>query len=984
MATKNKYNIITSTGNKYDILPDNQVMGPALPAAKSPSTPFASTALGVGVNTVLGLPKAAWDVSKFIADAATNLPGQILKEGTNTALDVRNAFVPESKRIFSIPAENDPLHVVPGFGTDPIVPNAVTAASYEQSLKDKGFGKWSTPIAVAGAVIGPALDFTLFGGGEKGVIEAIAKSTDKKVIAEILAKIGIHADLIPSYAEKLVATSDKKVVADALETANKLQTTTKLASPSTVPPPIEKPISQPSVPNIDPPAVYPENLYPEASGTKPQKLFNGENPNIPKSTGNPLQDTILRARAEQDALERSNITAPLPEEFPVQAKEVRDGVVNSPIVNNLKNYTDISTAKKQLRDIYRNTEEVFAKDAPVIDKLILEPFNQSKGAYIDFLNQEIKNLTDKIPFDIGSKESKFIQQYGEGKTKIDELVKEFGDVKAQQIVNADSFFRSKYDELLAKLNKIEQQIYPNSPQKWTPKRADYYRHFQDVSNDYSRLQNILENPVKIDPLLVGLSETTAPKSRWASFKQRRFGISTKNDAIGGYLDYLKSVSYAIHIDPNIGKFRELADVLARGSGAKKNVNNYIYNLRKLADNLAGKTSDLDRIITEHVPGGRATLGAVNWLNNRVKANTILFNAKSSIAQIYNVPQGIADMGPINSIKAFSKTLAQNFVENVPMKQSNFLKERYFKGFNQFDKGILNNTRKFGVWMVGALDEVGTKFIWNGEYEKAIKSGISNPVKFADDTTKKLVAGRGIGEKPLIQNSKIFQIVAPFQLEMTNLWWVMEDMAKSDKSVMKKFGQFATLFTSLYLLNGAVEKGTGTRPILDPIQATADGIKELQADPSLTGVAKAGGRLFGEALSNLPIGQTLASIYPEYGSTIAGVKIPTRKEFFGRADPTRFGGGILSSQALADPLFKILPPFGGYQLEKTIGGLKAVNSGKSTTAGGAWQYKVPQTPMNTLQAGIFGKYALPESQKYYAKQNVPKPTSKSGHNKYNII
>jgi hypothetical protein len=924
----------------------------------------ADSALGIAYNTVVGLPRAAVGVAKDIGQGIARTVGSVGITAGNAPYQASNALFGTNIPIpfeDSIDTKSNPISNAV-FGGQPVKTIPKTIADTKEFLKPY-IGENASSFTATPLVLGSiALDLTGFGGG-KGVkvlsevpelfFKTIAKEENPAVIKGILKGIGMDDFNASALAEPFAKTKSANEV-------RKLASEWKPVEQPTSPLSIERPISQPSAP-VEPAPVYPPNKYPEAAAPV-------------KSTPDTLQQTILKSKAEQDAIERSNTTAPLPEEFPVQAKEVRDAVVNSPIVDNLQNYTDISNVKKQFRDIYRNTEQVFGKDYPTIDKLVLEPLNQSKGQYIDFLNQETRALADSVPFNPGSKESKYIQLYGEGKADIAELVKEFGDAKANQIVQADSFFRSKYDEMLARLNAVEQQIYPNSPYKWTPKKAGYYRHFQEVSNDFSKLQSILENPIKIDPLLVGLSETTAPKTRWASFKQRRFGETTKNDAVAGYIDYLKSVAYATHIDPNIGRIRELADVLARGSSAKKNVNNYIYNLRKFADSLSGKTSDLDRIVTEHIPGGRTSLAAVNWLNNRVKANTILYNLKSSIAQIYNVPQGIASVGPINSAKAASKTLAQNFVENKAMKKSNFLKERYFHGFNQFDKGVLNNTRKFGAWMVGALDEVGTKFIWNGQYEMALKNGHPNPVKFADDATRKLVAGRGIGEKPLIQNSKVFQIIAPFQLEMTNLWWVMEDMAKSDKSIMKKFGQFATLFVTLYLLNSLVEKTTGTRPLLDPIQATTDGVKELVAEPNLTGVTKAGGRLFGEVLSNLPVGQTVASVYPEYGATIAGVKIPTRKEFFGRADPTRFGGGILSSQALSDPLFKILPPFGGYQLEKSLKGISTVNQGKSTTSGGSWQHPVDKTPTNYVKASLFGKYALPESRDYYKKKEAPKSTS----------
>jgi hypothetical protein len=209
-------------------------------------------------------------------------------------------------------------------------------------------------------------------------------------------------------------------------------------------------------------------------------------------------------------------------------------------------------------------------------------------------------------------------------------------------------------------------------------------------------------------------------------------------------------------------------------------------------------------------------------------------------------------------------------------------------------------------------------------------------------------------------------VAPFQLEVGNLWWVMEDMAKGDKKIMSKFGAFASLFVSLYLMNEAAEKTTGQRVTIDPIKAGIDATKLFREEKDKgKGAYKAGGRLAGEVLSNIPFGQSLVDLlYPKYGATIAGVELPTRKEFFGRADPTRFGGGLLSTKALMDPIYKILPPFGGGQIKKTVEGYKSIQEGKSSDKSGRAQFDVGGTALKDAQALAFGKYAGSEARSFF--------------------
>ena len=117
---------------------------------------------------------------------------------------------------------------------------------------------------------------------------------------------------------------------------------------------------------------------------------------------------------------------------------------------------------------------------------------------------------------------------------------------------------------------------------------------------------------------------------------------------------------------------------------------------------------------------------------------------------------------------------------------------------------------------------------------------------------------------------------------------------------------------------------------------------------------------------------------EYGAGI----FPPRDQFFGAGDPTRYGEGLLVTKGIADPLFKVLPSYGGAQLKKTFQGIATVDEGKSTTKTGRFQYKVDDNFRNWLTAILFGKYALPEAIDYYNKKEEPKSTKRGGSNPFN--
>jgi len=841
----------------------------------------------------------------------------------------------------------------------------------------------------------------------------LLKDADSKGIKTITPSLGSYTKEGIGFMDKLASEGWVSKVGSGYEILPKIkewQTKTPLtdlwkqAQESTVPPQTTQTPGVVSTPPT-PPQMFqgtpPQRPLPQSAGT----VLPNQEVAIPQPVPdqltyqNSIQKKILDARDAKETFDEFQSVSQIPGEYPEQAKEVIEMAKFIDLKDKAPELKDINVINKNFRDIYRNTEEVFGKDFKVVDNTVLEPFNQGKSQMIDFWNQRTQALSeavvDRFKIYPKSKESAAVEQFGEGKITYDKLVEKFGAQKAQQIAEADSFFRASYDSLLNDLNKVEQEIYPNNPEKWTPKLANYYRHGHETTSSYSQLESMLGNPIHIDPMLVGVSDTTKPLSKWASFKQRRLTDKReKPDAVSGYLEYLKSVGYALHIDPHIGKFRELADVLRRTTTKSKNLNNYIEELHLFANQLAGKTNEQDRLLMNVI--GRTPLQAVDWLNKRVKANTILGSVSASLAQSLGLPQVIASAGIPNSLAGAGKTFAQNFVKDPVMAESTFLKERYFKGFDEFDRDLLSNPKKFVVWMVTALDEAVTRMSWNSHIAKFMDQyrreyGVDETietvapevrkaaVKYADDTTKKLVGGRGVGEKPLIQESKLFQVAAPFQLEVANLWHVMDDMRKTDKSFAGKIGDYMTLFVGLYIINSAIQEATGNRPALDPVQMTMDAAGELQKGK----VAEAVGRVGGEFLSNIPVGQTAASFYPEYGGKLFGtdIPLPQRKELFGRNDPTRFGSGLLVTKSFGDPLFKVLPPFAGGQIKKTIEGIGAVNKGYSETQSGAWQYDIDQTIENYIRAALFGKYGTTGAQDYYKNQGAG--NTSSGSNPYSI-
>ncbi len=695
---------------------------------------------------------------------------------------------------------------------------------------------------------------------------------------------------------------------------------------------------------------------------------------------------------------------------------------------------DISNIAIHWRDFWRNTEKVFGDRA---DREVLIPLENAKSRFVEVQEKLITEYDDvieaKYAIRANSKEDAAVMGFGEWRYTKDDLIKEFGEKRTADIIEAAKWYREKYDMLIDEINEVRAKIYPNRPDKQISKRRDYFRHFQDLDG-LGGLANLFDTPAGIPADLAGISEFTKPKSKFISFAQRRLGEKSKQSAAGGYADYIRSATYAITMDPQVANLRAFSADLVKKTGPKKlsaeeviavkrqearrlrislgerkdgtlvapkgygnelsnavisrvkliekyrpgaegtnNLNNYIKHLDHFINDLAGKSNPADRWFQENF--GRKTFGVIDWLNKRVKTNTILGNASSVVAQAFNIPQAIGET-KLYSVVGMQDTMAQTFKKwtkrKYPIDQSGFIKERYFN--SSYDKfqtswllskvgvNVRPRLKQTAAWYLNAADEISTRFIWNSMYRKAVGTGKRDPIRWSDRMTRDMVAGRGVGEVPIAQKAKVIQIVAPFQLEVGNAWWVLKDQMSQ-----KKFGAIAVSMLTSYIMNRGAEEIRGNAVSFDPIDAIIDGLREFD-DPTTDTFEKflrAGGRVGGEVLSNIPMGQSAAAMYPEYGMTIAGRKMPTRKDLFGSNDPTRYGGGLLVGKGLADPIYKVVAPFGGVQAKKTIEGMGAYAAGEvKSKSGKTTLFKVDQDIENAFKSALFGKWSTDPAREFF--------------------
>lgn len=692
---------------------------------------------------------------------------------------------------------------------------------------------------------------------------------------------------------------------------------------------------------------------------------------------NKLSDVPFEAQGMFKRLDSAGLKKDFENFYSMKKESGAPSVITHPEIANIsESIKDINPMRSAFSDVYRNFQKAFGENFQLAKEKVLDPFDQAKANFINDQENLLKelqtNIVDNLGITKGSKLSRYVQQLGEGKLTLGEL-QQLEPKKWQAVVEADKWFRGMYDSLLNQVNEVRAKIYPNNPEKIIPARQDYYRHFMDMAEGFSGLKNIFESPSSIQSSLAGVSETTKPKARWASFMQARTGDKTKYDAVGGFLDYIKAAMYSKNVDPMIEQFRGLANDL-RSTTAEEGgrLNNFIVFLDDFANDLAGKTNKLDRAIQDWIPGTRKTMAAMNWVNNRFKVNAIVGNVSSAINQTLQIPLGIADAGVGNTIKAVPDTLANIFKETAS-RDSAFLKERYFSSaYDAFDTGMVDNAKKGASWLLRNIEETTVRLVWNSEYQKALSQGLENPVKTADEWTRSIVAGRGIGEVPLAQKSKVFQMVLPFQLEVANMWHVFKDWTDA-----KTFGKIMSFAVASNLLNSAIQSVSGQRPGFDPLSALTAGIEN-----SLSG--QEGGKnimpLAGEVLSNIPGGSYLsrAVLTPEQSQKIFGDQFdPAKFDRYGSGIPmatavkpaTNIFGSLLSGNGIkGSDVAQVVEyfglPFGGGQVKKTLAGASAlVNGGRYDSKGGL-QYPTDKDLTDKLAALVYGPSAMDSAQFFY--------------------
>lgn len=664
------------------------------------------------------------------------------------------------------------------------------------------------------------------------------------------------------------------------------------------------------------------------------------------------------------------------------------------------------------KKIYPNGKEYYQKKADSLNAKAKEAAD-----YANIYKNNIASTQERIIKNkelLNSKKRKGTQAYAKLEKSIEADEKRIS--KLQKSVDKYTTSYQRYNSQCVELQKqLENgELMRNKRLNY---RKDYIPHMWETGNNFAGLKNIVETDINIDPKLVGVSGATAPKSKFTGHFQKRKGAKGYDDDIMHILPkYFEAAEYAINIDPIIARARAVNEYIRQNTNG--NFNNTIQFIHKWANDLAGKTKDGDRQIRDNIfsESFRKFENVLTFVANRTKAGSVMGNISSSVTQIANAPNVAAVIGnPIDMTKGFKRywgLLLDDKTQKEIIEKSVFLKQRFYDKNRRHLEGKFK-PKNIAISMLEVGDEIVAKVGWFGAYEQAIRKGIEDPIRYADDLIRKAVGGRGIGEIPLILQNKWTKMLAPFQTEVLNTSHLLseknkevlkslihpKETIKNPKALGKALNSLMYIYGVGYVTNEIIEKFTGNRPVVDPINATFEVVQNLKelwgkeyknkGDKIEDFISAIISPYINESLKATPFANYIYSFVPE----------ETRNKWLGSNDPTRYGVGPIgltkifkagTPSGALDLATSTLLPWGGNQVRKTIQGVGDYLQGASYTensnlnilfdmlegqtfkeaANKNIRFPIEQTPSNLASAALFGRWATKEGRQYINEGRKP--------------
>ena len=614
------------------------------------------------------------------------------------------------------------------------------------------------------------------------------------------------------------------------------------------------------------------------------------------------------------------------------------------------------------------------------------------------LGDRTKGLMKAKPSGVDSKTYKeSIFNYIEGKTKRSDLVKEYGQDTVKQIDAYKKQTRTVYDELLERVN----QTFERFGEPTVPKRKDYLTHISELngqSNFAGELYGSLKNSILgesegktrggVPAEISGRTGEFEPRKKWNPFFQQRTGSQEfKKDPFEAVDAYLEPSLYNIHMTESAVRARAVETAIRTAQKFEAefdprtvkeglqdafkekfndtNVDKVVNAWQEYANALSGKTNAIDRAIIDKTgDSGQPALKAWQGLQRIGGRATILGNAQSVLSQTLGIPSTIADAGLKNTLVGL-KNLASN---NDVIKKSRFVTSRLTDVASPIRSNASKAMDALGV-PLKVVEQEFVKMTWYAEYEAAKQKGFEgdNAIREADRLTERVVAGRGIADRPEIYRSTVANGLLQYTLEVN----------AQNQKFFKDFNykQRAKYVAGAFVMNSIMASVTGFEPLPDFLNAGIETLEDFGEEDDRSFADKLGAgvqRFTGEAANMNPFFMAGANVLPQ----------ELRKNVFGEdSDVGRFDGqaapiqvierGIKSgknliegnvSKAAEEAVRGFVPA--GNQIRKSATGAAALDRGYAVDGGGNPTFPVSNDPINATKSLLFGPNSTKAARTYY--------------------
>ena len=678
----------------------------------------------------------------------------------------------------------------------------------------------------------------------------------------------------------------------------------------------------------------------------------------------------------------------------------------------------LSSAKNRNRlfmnntDTIRTTELVFGREnGKIINDMIFQKAIDNEADSIAWQNKERKEIAAlgikaKDKFGKVTKESAAVQKYGEGKYLDDNgeyviyddeaLEKEFENPDDRaKIINAARVIRQKYDEYIDKANEVLTSLKFDP----IPKRDDYMRHFQVLNDKFSQFgipfnpQSMQEHVLPTD--INGLTEFWSPQKNYFANLRPREGMRTTLDAITGIDGYISGIANLIYHTEDIQRGRAFEELIRETFGEDKGWENlkelpeeeqaerieqiqgkhlsrYAAWLHEWTNNLAGKKSKKDRATEEDFDRKGFTI--LDEMGKGASGTMLGLNLSSALTNLIAPVQAMAKTNKAAVLRGTADTIKNIFIKDSFMEDNRFLTARM--GTEMLSKRPWDKIRDTGFIFMKGMDWFASNQIVRSKYYELKSKGLSDEEAHAESGqfAARIMGDRTKGAMPQLYNSKVFNILAQFQLEVNNQIYSMfyDTYHESRESAKERAGSTAAgmvftlgqLFTFTHIFGQTFKAIAGYNPTFDVIAilGTALGIGDDDDDKTLTERLQKAADMLIDALpysSLLSDGGRIpvTNMIPDIMGIITG-----SEDEYGR------------KKTMASEGKKILPyllPTGGNQIKKTIGGLKMFSDDLPVTGSytdkGDLRFPVKENPANVVQAAIFGQWANKNAREYFDKE-----------------